>query len=112
MGVDKLSYEDTQKAINESYTEAQFQAMVENLASMQGWLYNHNYDSRKSTKGGGLPDLIMVREGRVIFAELKRQKGKTTERQQLWLWSLSVCDGVESYLWRPSDWNDIQEILK
>jgi hypothetical protein len=50
----------------------------------------------------GLPDLILIRRPRVVWAELKAEGGTVTEAQQAWLDDLQAS-GQEVYLWRPSD---------
>lgn len=122
--VEHIPADKVKNFIDASITETQFQRQVEGIARENGWLYNHNSDSRRSTKGGGLPDLIMVRDLRLIFAELKKQKApqKLPESQQKWRDSIEhirefisdegVCNPViEYYLWRPSDLERIREIL-
>jgi len=57
----------------------------------------------------GFPDMVLVRDGRLIFAELKREKQKPSEKQQAWLDDLGlVAEGtyllsVLIRVWRPSD---------
>jgi hypothetical protein len=52
-----------------------------------------------------------VEQKRLIFAELKREKGKLSESQKVVLAELETL-GVEVYVWRPSDWDTILELLK
>jgi hypothetical protein len=56
----------------------------------------------------------MVRDERLVFAELKKEKGRLSKDQEVWLKALEpfheAC-GVESWLWRPSDWDTIVELL-
>jgi hypothetical protein len=59
----------------------------------------------------GFPDIVLARDGRIIFAELKRTGGRPTPQQQMWLETLAQCDGVEVYVWNPNDWDRIVEIL-
>lgn len=91
-------------------TEKAFQQQVMDYARLRGWLVMHVRDSRKSA-GTGWPDLSMVRDGRFVAAELKTENGKPTPAQLEWLEALGEC-GVETHLWRPSMWNEIQETLK
>ena len=49
--------------------------------------------------------------GRIIFAEMKAQKGRPSVEQQAWLALLLDTRKVEVYLWRPSDFDQIVEIL-
>ena len=74
------------------------------------WLTFHAHDSRRSECG--FPDVTLVKPGRLVFAELKSRQGKLTDDQEVWLDVLrhSVPD-VEVYCWRPSDLNDIVQIL-
>lgn len=59
----------------------------------------------------GFPDLVLVRRPRVIFAELKAERGRLLDAQRDWLAALRDCS-VESYLWRPSDWPEIERVLR
>ena len=90
-------------------TEAQFQAAVIELATRAGWLTHHEYDSRRSTPG--YPDLVLVRAPRVLFIELKTQRGRVRPEQRAWLETLLNCPGVEVALWRPADWQAIEATL-
>ena len=58
----------------------------------------------------GFPDLVLMKPGRLIFAELKSAKGKTTSSQEKWL-KMARDAGAEAYCWRPSDIDDIERIL-
>ena len=79
---------------------------------MAGLVY-HTWNSRRFS-AAGFPDLCMVRrDGRLIFAELKHE-GKTTSAAQISSGYEATDDmlGQEVYLWRPSDWDSIIEILE
>jgi hypothetical protein len=91
-------------------TEKEFLQIVRDLARQTGWLEYHPYDSRRSTPG--YPDLTLVRPPRIIFAELKTERGKTTQAQREWLTELARCPQCEVYLWRPSDWDTIGKVLQ
>lgn len=56
--------------------EAVLQAQIEQLARTLGWLVYHTHDSRRSQ--AGFPDLVLVhaRQRRVLWRELKTQKGR------------------------------------
>ncbi len=93
-----------------------FQRAVFDLARATGWLIFHDNDPRKNTRG--LPDALMVRPPRVIFAEFKAElderkprRGSTRFEQLVWLATLAQCPGVETYLWRPSSWRQIERVL-
>ena len=91
-------------------TEKQFMRNVIDLARILGFAVYHTHDSRRSQ--GGWPDLVLLKDGRMIAAELKSERGRVTREQQAWLDGLGTIAGVESYLWRPADWNHIGDILQ
>ena len=93
-----------------SMSEREFQAKVVEHAKASGWLVYHTWNSQNSA--AGFPDLVMVRrDGRLIFAELKREGKTTSAAQQQWIHQLTTA-GQEVYLWRPSDWDSIIETLE
>lgn len=51
--------------------------------------------------GKGFPDLTMVRTGRLVFIELKRELGKLGDEQVAWIDDL-IAAGQEVHVWRPS----------
>lgn len=100
-------------------TEAAFQRQVTDLAKLYGWRFVH-FRAAVTRSGKwatpiqgdpGFPDLVLVhpRRGLVVFAELKRQGGRTTAAQRAWLADLRQV-GV-AYEWRPSDWPEIVAVL-
>ncbi len=105
-------------------TEEQFLEKVAEAARLWGWRRVHFRRARapitKRNKSGwatpvefdskGFPDLVLVR-GRVIFAELKSEKGKLTPEQIEWIDTLRNA-GAEIYVWRPSQWEDVESILR
>ena len=107
--------------------ESVFQKDVIELAHTLGWRVAHfrsvetkrqGWQTPVQADGKGFPDLILVRD-RVIAAELKRDRdktGKDTRRepsveQVEWLEAFRAA-GVEAYLWRPSDVDEIFDILR
>ncbi len=90
-------------------TEAEFQQMITDRAKLFGWLVYHTHDSRRSAPG--FPDLVMSRRGRVIFVEVKSQKGKVSDAQQCWLDSLSRNPNLEVYVWRPMHFPTVESVL-
>ena len=93
--------------------EDDFLAAVTELATLTGWLVYHTYDSRRSQ--AGFPDLVLARADRLIFAELKTNKGVIRAAQVTWLDTLGAVahdqPNVSVYLWRPKDWAGIEKIL-
>lgn len=102
-------------------TEAAWQTTVQQLASLAGWKHFHAPDNmpRTSRRGtvyvqnvrAGYPDLTLVKGDRLIFAELKRETGKPSPEQVDWLAALAAVPGVETYLWRPSDRDQVMAVL-
>jgi hypothetical protein len=90
-------------------SEAHFMGRVRRHAKALGWEDFHQQDSMGTR--AGLPDLILVRPPRVIFAELKSEHGRLTPAQRQTLERLMECPGVETYVWRPRDARDIWNIL-
>lgn len=90
-------------------SEKQFMAQVIELAHLYKWKTYHTFDSRRSA--AGYPDLTLVRGNRCIHAELKSAKGRLTPTQKEWLDALNAVPGVESYCWRPKDWDEIVDVL-
>lgn len=102
-----------------SLTEAQFQQQVTDLADRLGWLWLHvdkmgnpQNQWRTPTRGPlrNFPDLMMVRKSTLLFAELKAQGKAATDAQRD---CLKVLGGVtpHTYIWRPSDFPQIVEVL-
>ena len=90
-------------------TERQFMGKVEQLAEYCGWWVWHDNDSRRNR--AGWPDLVLLRPGRLIFAELKTDTGKLSAEQRRILSMLKMA-GQEVYVWRPTDFETIRGILK
>ena len=90
------------------------QAVVE-LASRLGWRVHHTADSRSlRTHHPGLPDLLMVKDGRMVAAELKVAGRKPTGPQLDWLEALAGVPGVDAHLWTDTLWLDgtIERVLR
>lgn len=91
-------------------SEAELLQAVRELAGFRGWLVYHTHRSERSEPG--FPDLVLVRGERVIFAELKTVRGRTSTHQERWLSALRQAPGVETYLWRPADLKAISAALR
>lgn len=87
-------------------TEKAFMAAVVEIAKLYGWLVYHAHDSRRSEPG--VPDLLLCKPPRVIFAELKRRGGRVSPAQRFWLEQLGQCTGVCVFLW--CDTGDLRPI--
>lgn len=91
-------------------SEASFQRQVEELAFHKKWRSYHTRYSIKSV--AGFPDEVFIRPPRVLFVELKAEGKNPTNAQWDWIKLLLDCPGVETYVWRPSDWDEIVRILE
>lgn len=91
--------------------EKDWQRTVVEAARLYGWRAFHSYDSRKST-GPGFPDLVLVQRARkrIIYVELKTEQGRLTEHQKEWRDDLRAA-GQQWFLWRPSQWDEVQQVL-
>jgi VRR-NUC domain len=102
-------------------TEAELQAAVIELARVLRWRVAHfrpakterGWRTAVQGDGVGFPDLVLVRDGRLVFGELKSASGRVGPEQSVWLGELGVA-GVEVYVWRPADWSSgaIEAVLR
>jgi hypothetical protein len=118
-------------------TEAELQTSLRRAAREFGWMEHCAWLSIRSPKGW--PDLTLAKGMRLIVAELKAEKGKTTPEQDAWLaWWREFADAVaiaaqgtsdlvhvytgerpdaklapriEVYVWRPTDLEDAYRVL-
>ena len=96
-------------------TEKAWLAQVVELAQLRGWKTYHTQNSMHSA--AGFPDLVLCRPPQLIFAELKtdRKGSYATAEQAAWLKALRECGddfaGVGVFLWRPSDFETVKEVL-
>ena len=117
--------------------EDAFLRTVFDLLAMNDWLWHHDDTSARLIQKGnrviriantrrGFPDICAarIRDGRVLFAELKRDAGRlggtsarnlTVEQEQ---WANALTQNmrrpgstVEYHLWRPHDLDEIARIL-
>lgn len=101
-------------------SEQEFQTQVIDLARRFGWRLFHARPGM--TKGGrwatqmngdvGFPDLTLVRDDQLIFAELKSDAGTATDQQMEWLQVLDQVEQVDAELWRPHDLETVAELLR
>lgn len=90
-------------------SEKDFLGKIAALAKALGYRTYHPWTSINSASGW--PDLALAKAGRFILAELKTDRGRVTPAQAEWLWALYEA-GVEVYVWRPRDFDDIVAILQ
>lgn len=110
----------------ENVSEAVFQQHVIHHAHTMGYhAYHHTTVGARCPQCGtrmrggrivtskGFPDLVLGREHppRLIYLELKSKTGRLAPEQRLWR-DILIANGCEWYMFRPSDWDLVVEILK
>lgn len=97
--------------------EADWQRDIIQLAQTLGWkvahfrpaMTKHGWKTAVAGDGAGFPDICLVRD-RIVFAELKNETRALDEPQLEWQAALEVA-GVETYVWRPQDLDDVMAVL-
>lgn len=93
-------------------TERELQDAVVTMARAFGWTVAHFRPARTKDgwrtpvgyDGQGFPDLVMVRDDRLMFVELKSARGKLSEPQKRWGELLGGA-GADWRLWSLHEWN-------
>lgn len=98
------------EAVDALMSERDFARVVIDAAKLLGWRVYWSWSSVHSP--AGFPDLVLVRPPRVVFAELKSERGRLSVWQRETIDLLGQCPGVETYVWRPSDWRELERILR
>ena len=102
------------------FTEAAFQRQVIQLAQLLGYRCAHfrtslnargKYQTAVGADGAGYPDLTLVGRGRVLWCELKSDRGHTSPAQDDWH-AVLRANGAEVYVWRPRQWDELKGILE
>ncbi len=88
-------------------TEKEWRRQVLQLADTLGWKSYFTFISKGSSHG--FPDLVLARD-RVVFLELKREKGKLTDQQKVWLRAL-LAAGQDAFVVRPRDLESLAAVL-
>jgi hypothetical protein len=111
---------NARQILDQSISEREWLRDVIQLAHINGWLVTH-FRTALAPDGHwltaisgdkGFPDLVLVRGRRLIFAELKTERGRVMPEQQRWLDALRHANlEVGVYVWRPSDRETVAHIL-
>jgi hypothetical protein len=96
--------------ITQVISERDLAGYVRDVAKALGWRRYHTWLSKNSP--AGFPDEVLLRPPRLIFAELKSERGKLRAEQEAWLAELRHVPGIEVYEWRPEDMDAIAEVLR
>jgi len=102
--------EDAARYITEKELLQTIIEMAEALGYMVYHVLEQKHYARRTSKG--FPDLLLLRRNRVIVVECKSERGRVTSQQQEWLDEFRTIPGLEVYVWRPSDLDQIEEILR
>lgn len=106
--------------------EEDFLTQIIDLAHIYHWkvahfrpaMTKHGWRTAVSADGAGFPDCVLLRGDRLIFAEIKSEKGQLTPAQNEWLDALAEVGGatnfqeIQTYVWRPDMLEEIAEILR
>lgn len=93
-------------------SESELQSAIIGLAKLLGWRVAH-FRSANTTQGWmtpvaadgkGFPDLCMVKDDRLLFVELKTDRGRLSPEQDEWIAALQDSRGCGVYVFRPRDW--------
>ena len=94
-------------------TETQWQNTIVETAQRFGWRAAHfrraqvrqgRYATPVAYDAAGFPDLVLVTEGRILFVELKTDRGRVSPEQRAWHEWLEAA-GQDVRVWRPRDWD-------
>jgi hypothetical protein len=97
--------------LDEVMPERVWQSEVVALSKAYGWLVYHALPAQNARGkwathqigDTGFPDLLLAHHERgTLFVELKTNKGRLTQQQELWLDTLHTA-GQEVHVWRPRD---------
>jgi len=99
-------------------SEASFLTTVLQFAKVYGWRTAHfrpgmnrrgEWQTAVGGDGKGFFDIVLVRE-RLVVVETKVGRNKLTVDQEAWLEAYKRA-GVECYVWWPTDWDEIENVL-
>lgn len=104
--------------------ETPFMSQIIRLARGLGWGYWHDDATsvprvcrhcRKplgfKRNRRGFPDLVLIRDDVLIFAEIKKADGARSDDQVAWGEALQRVRKIAYYVWRPADAERIARIL-
>ncbi len=90
-------------------TEAELKQAVLRIARLNGWMYHYaaqNRIVRPQKDFVGFPDIVLARDGQVLFMELKQDDGAQSPGQVAWQGHLPAYHVI-----RPRDLDRVMELL-
>lgn len=103
----RISRDEYLRELDFAISEKQFTTRVKHIFRQAGWLPYHTLRSKGSDPG--FPDLVCVRDGRVVAIELKVGRNRPTAHQRRWLEELRRA-GIETYVMWPRHEPEITKI--
>lgn len=107
-------------AVGPAITETAWMDWIAEIAHTWGWTLAHFRPARTihgwrtavGYDGKGFPDLVLIHpiRRRVIFAEVKTDRGRLDDDQATWRNKL-VSAGADWHLWQPKDRPAVVELL-
>lgn len=104
--------------------ESDFQQQIIDLGHLTRWAVAHFrsvrqlrgdgsvfYSTPVQADGAGFPDLLLLREDRLVAVELKVPGNKASAEQTAWLERFDRIQRAEAHLWYPKDWEKIEDTL-
>jgi hypothetical protein len=91
-------------------SERDWQRTVTELARLCGWRCYHTLRSQGSE--AGFPDLVLLRQPTLLVVELKTDQGRLRPAQREWLAELDQVTSMIAEVWRPSDLDRVQQLLR
>lgn len=106
------SIKNLTRDLDAAMSEASWLREIMDYADKHGWDFEHTFEQRQYARrtGKGWPDLILLRE-RVVWAEAKSMKGMLSREQREVIARLKAA-GQEVYVWKPSDREAMEQVLK
>lgn len=102
----------------EAMSEAQYQAWIEVEGEVRG--FTRRFHVRRSRVKGqwvtntsepGVPDLWLLKPGRLVVLEVKSESGVASEAQNGFISWLQTVQGVDAFVVRPSDSDLVLHVL-
>lgn len=98
--------------------ESDLQGAIIDAARLFSWrtahfrpaLTKHGWRTPVQGDGKGFPDILLIRDRRLLVVELKAGRNKLSAEQEAWLEAFRGVPGVEVHVWREGDWPD--EVLR
>ena len=89
-------------------TEDELLQAITDAATYLGWRWHHVRRSDKALQMGspGFPDLVLARNGRVLFLELKGRRAKFRPGQLEWIGATTLIpadERVQAFVIRPDN---------